>query len=409
MKNDFSRRLLLKMTLLMACGFLLVIAPLQLLPQAGSKSKSSKSGAAAKHPVVRKASAAPSGDRIIDYVRAKFGVPKDTSIAVDALHSAPAHGFLDTLVKVDDGKGTKTSKRTSVVSVSSDGRYLLLGMAPANGPNSSPFYPIAGNDDIGRVVKDAFHVPEGYTFTPGPLRASPFPGFYATTITVEQGGKKQPLDAYVTRDHHFLVLATIYDMGIDPRRQALRTLVLQNQPFTGPANAPVTLVEFADLECPTCARTQEFLEKNLLPTYSGKIRLIFKEFPLIQIHEWAMTGAIACQCGYRQNPADYLPYRSLIFQHQNDVDAIQGNMTEVRERLLDYGAQVGLDRLQLAGCLDSKATLPRITENMNEAKKLDVNSTPTFFVNGKILPGGSPPEDFYQAIDEALHDTKAGK
>ena len=136
---------------------------------------------------------------------------------------------------------------------------------------------------------------------------------------------------------------------------------------------------------------------------------MFKEFPLIQIHEWAMTAAIANQCAYRINPQNYLPYRSMIFQHQSDFEGIKANASAVRDLLIDYGQQVGIDRLQLSGCIDSKASLPRIEENVKEAKAVDVNSTPTFFINGRVLIGGGPPEAFYQAIDEALEANRKKK
>ena len=70
--------------------------------------------------------------------------------------------------------------------------------------------------------------------------------------------------------------------------------------------------------------------------------------------------------------------------------------------LLYYGQQVGLDRLKLAACIDSKASLPRVEENLREGRELGVDRTPTFFINGRLLIGGGPPEAFYQHVDEAL-------
>lgn len=353
----------------------------------------------------------PSGERVIRYVREKFGVPGSTSMSLDPFHKSPDPEFLDSTIAVDDGKNTKTSKRSSDISVSKDGHYLVMSFLPVGGTGASSIFPLRvdANQEIARDVHVAFKVPDSITVEAGPFRSSPFPNFLMTTITADNAGKKQTLDAYVTRDHRYLILGNIYDMASDPTSKALRTLVLQNQPETGPRNAPVTMVEFADLECPTCAMTHAFLENTLLPKYEGKIRLVFKEFPLTMIHEWAMTAAIANQCAYRINPQDYLPYRTLIFQHQSDFEGIKANTSAVRDLLIDYGKQVGIDGLQLSGCIDSKASLPRIEENMKEAKALDVNSTPTFFVNGKILIGGGPPENFYQVIDDALQASRKKK
>jgi protein-disulfide isomerase len=330
---------------------------------------------------------------------------------LDPFHKSPDPDFLDSTIAVDDGQNTKTSKRTSDISVTKDGRYLVMSFLPVGGTGASSIFPLGAdaNQEIARDVHLAFKVPDSVTVEAGTFRTSTFPNFLITTITADNAGKKQTVDAYVTKDHRYLILGNVYDMGSDPRSKALHTLVLQNQPETGSRNAPVTIVEFADLECPTCALTHAFLEKTLLPKYEGKIRLVFKEFPLTQIHEWAMTAAIANQCAYRINPQNYLPYRTLIFQHQSDFEGIKANASAVRDMLIDYGQQVGIDRLQLSGCVDSKASLPRIEENVKEAKALDVSSTPTFFINGKILIGGGPPEAFYQAIDDTLQANRKKK
>jgi len=354
----------------------------------------------------RAATREPSSDKVIQYIRDKFGVPGSTAVILDPFQSSPDPRFLDTIVSVDDGKGTKTSKKSSEVSVSKDGRYLVMGFLPAGGASPSSFVPLGkgGVDDIPQGVKQAFHLAPTIAVTRGTIRTSPFPNFFVTTITADNAGQKSTLDAYITMDHHFLVLGNMYDLSVDPRAKALRTLILQGQPETGPKNAPVTIVEFADLECPTCAHAHEEMQKTILPKYQGKIRVIFKEFP-IQFHQFAMPAAIADQCAYRMNPAYYLPYRTLIFQHQGEFEAIKANQSAVRDLLLTLGQQAGINKVQLAGCMDSKASLPRIEANMKEAAALDVNSTPTFFINGKVMIGAAL-DVFMETIDEALQDSR---
>jgi protein-disulfide isomerase len=348
----------------------------------------------------------PSSDKVIQYIRDKFGVPASTAVILDPFKSSPDPRFLDTVVYVDDGKGTKTSKKSSEISVSKDGRYLVMGFLTAGGAAPSSFVPLgkSGVDDIPRGVKEAFNLAPSIAVTRGTIRTSPFPNFFVTTITADNAGQKSTLDAYVTSDHHFLVLGTLYNLSVDPRAKALRTLNLLNQPETGPKNAPVTIVEFADLECPTCAHAHEEMQKTILPKYQGKVRVIFKEFPL-QFHQFAMPAAIADQCAYRMNPAYYLPYRTLIFQHQGEFEAIKANQSTVRDLLLNLGQQAGIDKVQLAGCMDSKASLPPIEANMKEGAALDVNSTPTFFINGRVMIGAAL-DVFTDTIDEALQDSR---
>ena len=346
----------------------------------------------AKHRNVAATTEPPSSDKIIQFIREKFGVGDKVSMVLNPFHSAADPEFMDSTVAVDDGQNTKNSKRSTEISVSKDGRLLVISSVPPGNPGSGTFLPLGADvtQEISHRVHEVFRVPENITVSATTLRSSAFPEFYATTITADDGkGKPQTLEAFVTHDHRFLILGSVYNLGVDPRREALRLLVLQNQPTAGPKDAPVTIVEFADLECPTCARAHEFLEKNLLPTYTGKVRVIFKEFPL-PFHEWAMPAAIADQCAYRINPPDYLPYRTLVFQHQGEFEAIKANASAVRDKLLDYGQEAGIDKVQLAGCVDSKASLPKIEANMKEGKTLDVNSTPTFFINGRIMVGADP-------------------
>lgn len=361
------------------------------------------------HRSVRAAAGEPSTGKVIQYIRDKFGLVSTMAVILDPFHASPDPRFLDTIISVDDGKGTSTSKKSSEISVSKDGRYLVMGFLPAGGASPSSFVPLGkgGVDDIPHGVQEAFRLAPSIAVTRGTIRTSPFANFFMTTITADSAGKKSTLDAYVTADHQFLVLGTIYDLSVDPRSKALHTLILQNQPEVGPRNAPVTIVEFADLECPTCAHAHDLLEKTILPRYQGKVRVIFKEFPL-QFHEFAMPAAIADQCAYRMNPANYLPYRTLIFQHQGEFEAIKANQSAVRDLLLNLAQQAGIDQVQLAGCMDSKASLPRIEANMKEGAALDVNSTPTFFINGRIMIG-SAPDVFTETIDEALRDAKKKK
>jgi protein-disulfide isomerase len=394
----FSRRLVI------FSGAILCVVSVLLFAQ--TKPASSPARGAA-HAGAKSGAAAPSGEKIIQFVRAKYGVADTMSIIFAPYRDSAAPGFLDSTISVDDGQNTKTSKRSSEISVSKDGHYLVMSRVPSTGPGASSFFPLKGaaKEYIGREVHEAFHLPPTMTETVGPPQASPIPNFIKTTVTVDTGKQKSPVETFVTKDHRFVVIGDIFDLSIDPKREAMRTLILQNQPETGARNAPVTIVEFADLECPTCSRAHDFLETTLLPKYQGKVRVVFKEFPL-QVHEWAMPAAIANQCAYRIDPSHYLPYRTSIFQHQAGFEAIKTNPSAVRDMLMDFGQQVGIDKVQLEGCYDSKASLPRIEANMKEAAALNVNMTPTFFINGRIMVG-LVPGVFTQAVDEAIAD--AGK
>ena len=252
-------------------------------------------------------------------------------------------------------------------------------------------------DRILRYLRERFPLSPAAKITVGPLRPSAFPGFYQTTVTVEDGKQTGSQDFYVSKDGHYLIQGNVYTLGADPKREAERQLSLQGKPSIGPANAPVTIVEFADLQCPTCAKMHQFLESQLLPKYGDKVRVVFKEYPLVQIHDWALTAALANECVYVLKPDAFVPYRTKVFENQTNITA-----TSAEAQLERYAEQAGVDLEKVRTCIDSKETMGQIESDFKEAQTLGVSSTPTFFINGKMLVGGPPSEEFYKVIDEAL-------
>jgi protein-disulfide isomerase len=327
-------------------------------------------------------------EKIVSYVRQRYGIPDTVKITVAPFQASIFPGFLASTLTTDDGK----QARDTNVFLTNDRHYLILGFLFALGADPK--------GEIVQHVREQFKVPEATDLSVGPFHNSGLPNFWATTVAADNGKQKQSQDFYLTRDNRVLVLGNILDLGLDLRREALRTIVTTNQPTQGSAHAPVTIVEYADLECPSCARLHEFFEKELLPKYGDKVRIIFKEFPL-PMHEWSQTAAIANECVYQIKPEAYAPYRTLVFQNQATI-----NVANVRDTLLGYADQVGVDRLRLAGCLDSKASLPRVEEGTREAKRLEISSTPTCFINGRMLLGYPSAEAYYSAIDAALKEAK---
>jgi len=251
-------------------------------------------------------------------------------------------------------------------------------------------------DKILRYLHERFPLSPTAKMTVGPLRPSAFPGFYQTTVTVDDGKQTGTQDFYVSKDGHYLIQGNVYTLGADPRREAERQISTQGKPSAGPASAPVTIVEFADLQCPTCAKMHQFLESQLLPKYGEKVRVVFKEYPLVQIHDWALTAALANECVYVLKPEAFVPYRTKVFENQTNITA-----TSAQAQLERYAEQAGVDPAKLRACVESKQTMGEIESDFKEAQALGVTSTPTFFINGKMLVGG-PPEEFYKVIDETL-------
>jgi protein-disulfide isomerase len=340
-------------------------------------------------PTAARADDAATRNKIVRYVRAKFGVPEDVTLTADPLQPAACPAFLQTTVISDSGK----DKHPNNAYVTKDHRYLILGQ----------LYVVTADpmDELVQHVREQFKVPASSSVTATPFATSPFPNLLATNVTVDDGRRKATQAFYLTKDHGCLVVGSVFNLGVDPRREALETIKTADEPSQGAANAPVTIVEFGDLQCPMCARLHDFLESDLLPKYRNKVRIVYKEFPLAMIHDWTLTASVACECAYRINPRTYVPLRSMIYKNQGSLTG-----ANVRDVMLSYGEQVGLDRLQFASCIDSKATLPHVEADYKEGQALGITSTPTCFVNGGMIVGFTSPDAYYKMVDETLRAAK---
>lgn len=333
--------------------------------------------------------------KIIQYVREKFGIPNNVKLTVAPFQNSEYVDFYKTEISLDNGK----QKKSQPALITKDGHYLVMGdvvVASATEQRNVAANSSATDKKIVDYVRTKFKVPEDVKLTVGPLHDSKFADFYETTIYGQKAGKKSATPAFLTKDGRYTVIGSVFNLSADPRREVQQTINLKDQPTVGPANAPVTIVEFADLECPTCAEMHKFIETQLIPKYGNKLRIVFKEFPLVTIHDWALQGAIANECAYQINPADYLRYRSIIFASQEMINA-----ANVRQLLLDFGQRAGVNQLKLSVCMDSKASLPRVEADMAEGHKLGIMSTPTLFINGTPVVG-LVPDQIYGIIDQIL-------
>ena len=327
-------------------------------------------------------------DKILTYIRERFGVPDTVKLVMGPLHaSAVAPDFQEATVIAGEGK----EQRAQLLLVSDDSRYLVVVLGSIMELHQST------NAEMVERIQETFKTPPTLKLTVGGFKPSPSPDFRQGTLTLDDGRTpRQEKEILLSRDGKHLIVSEMFNLGIDPRQLALHTISLRDEPTQGPADAPVTIVEYADLECPTCARMHDFLETKVVPRYGNKLRIVFKEFPLA-MHDWSMNAAIACQCAYEINPASYVPLRSTIFRNQTLI-----NITNLRESLLSYGEEVGVNRVRLAGCLDAKSSRPRVQRDMDEAKRIEVNQTPTVYINGRMLVGFPSEDAYFQAIDEAL-------
>jgi protein-disulfide isomerase len=169
------------------------------------------------------------------------------------------------------------------------------------------------------------------------------------------------------------------------------TLDNEGAPAVGPANAPVTLVEFSDFECPFCGRFAPTL-KRVEEAYGDKVRIVYRQLPLTSIHPNAFKAAEASLCAHEQGK--FWQLHDAMFQDQKRIA-----VSDLKAR----AGELGLDRKQFDSCLDTGKFTARVQDDVKVATRLGINGTPALFVNGVRIEGGAVPfESVKQAIDKEL-------
>jgi protein-disulfide isomerase len=236
----------------------------------------------------------------------------------------------------------------------------------------------------------------------GTPRESPVEGLLETTIDLTIGENKQTVKFYISRDGKYLFRGDLSDMTKDPLAESRAQIQMKDAPSLGDAKAAVTLVEYSDFECPVCRSLHDVL-RGMLPNYAGKVRLVFKDFPLEQLHPWARTAAIAGRCAYQQNPNAFWKMYDFIYDNQEIISA-----ANAWTKMMDYAGQSGLDADAFKACMAGPEAGAAVNASRTNGQLLDVNSTPTVFVNGRRLVGADP-HLLEQYINYELAQQKSGK
>lgn len=166
---------------------------------------------------------------------------------------------------------------------------------------------------------------------------------------------------------------------------------IDDDPMIGPADAPITIVEFSDYECPFCQRWHTEVFARLLEAYPDEVRLVYRDFPIESIHVNAKPAAQAANCANEQG---------LFWEYHDKLFSMElGLSTETYE---EYADQLGLDTQSFQECIESDRYQEEVQADFDFAANLGVRSTPTFFINGIALVGAQPFEVFQEVIEKEL-------
>jgi protein-disulfide isomerase len=239
----------------------------------------------------------------------------------------------------------------------------------------------------------------------GPIRPSEFPNYDALTVTFASPDKKQDFEFLLSRDHKTLMRITKFDLSSDPYAEIMKKIDVTGRPTRGNKNAKVTVINYDDFECPFCSGMHTTLFPGIFKEYGDRVLFIYKDYPLEEIHPWAVHAAVNANCLGAQSADAYWDYADTLHGNQDAIKAKghDGWNAELDRLAGAQGQRHNLDVAKLQACVkaqDEKA----VRASMREAEAVGVEATPTMFVNGQKLDGAVPPDEVRLALDQALKE-----
>src|ERR1700692_4971326 len=228
---------------------------------------------------------------------------------------------------------------------------------PCSQPPPQPAAPATAPDltkALERQVRSHYSLPPDVKVTVGSLQSSEFPNYDALTITFASPTKKQDFDFLLSHDHKTLMRLTKMNLNTDPYADVMKQIDVNGRPTRGNKDAKVTVVNFDDFECPFCSRMHATLFPAIFKEYGDRVLFIYKDYPLEEIHPWAVHAAVNANCLVAQNNDAYWDYADYL--HANP-DAIKGEKgrdgqnSQLDKLAADQGQKHTLDRRRFNACI----------------------------------------------------------
>ena len=257
------------------------------------------------------------------------------------------------------------------------------------------------NRRIEVMVRSQFGIPPEVSVVLGQRTSSQINGFDTLPITLSHGPTKKVIDFLISSDNKKLARLETFDLAKDP----VFNIDIAGRPIRGNPNAKVTVISFDDLECPYCARMHTSLFPATMDRYRDKVRFVYKDDPLTELHPWAMHAAVDANCVAAQNPQTYWNFVDYVHAHGQEVNGEDRNLTKsfaALDRIArDEGTLAKLDSAKLDACI-AKQDETQVRASAKEAESLGIDGTPALFIDGERINGAVPEEQVWLVIDRAL-------
>ena len=261
---------------------------------------------------------------------------------------------------------------------------------------------------IERHVRSYYTIPAGVKITVGAITPSnDLAGYDAVAVTIDSGeGKPKDLKFLLSKDRNTMLRQTKFDLTKDPFAELMSKIDVSGRPSRGAKGAKVVVVNFDDFECPFCSRMHQTLFPDIFKEYGDRVTFIYKDYPLAEIHPWAIHAAVDANCLAALNPDAYWDFADYIHANKREVDneKTSGARLEVIDKIaLLQGQRHNVDVVKLQSCVKAQNE-DAVKASMKEADDLGVSATPTLFINGQKIDGAVPVSEIRAALDSALKE-----
>lgn len=251
-------------------------------------------------------------------------------------------------------------------------------------------------------IRTHYNVPQQITISVAPPTAGSVPGYDDLAITLLGGSHPSTHEFLISKDRKTLAHMEKYDVSQD----LMSKIDMKGRAVRGNPNAKVMIVNYDDFQCPFCSRMHANLFANVFKDYADRVKVVYKDYPLIEIHPWAMHAAIDGNCLAEQNNEAYWDFADYV--HANQKLVAGASRTDAYSNLdnaaKNQAQKHQLDEEKLQACV-KKQDESAIRASMAEGDKLGVDSTPTLFINGERFTGAVPEQELRAVLNRALADS----
>ena len=236
-----------------------------------------------------------------------------------------------------------------------------------------------------------------------------FPNYDKITVTLSEGERKQDLEFLISKDGSSLVRVTKFDLTKDPYAEIMKKIDLTGRPVRGNKDAKVTIVNFDDFQCPFCSRMHAELMQGVLRLYGPSVRIVYKDYPLSEIHPWASHAAVSANCLAAQSGDAYWDFADYAHANQKQITGAQQTPPYTAQfRALDRAATAiaqrhNLQVTPLLSCLKAQSQ-EAVAKSLKDGASIGVEATPFLFINGERVDGALPLPELQAVINRALRD-----